>query len=49
MFTLSPDQKGIETLEPRGDGQAWEFTLSPDQKGIETLVDGPDAIGRGSH
>ena len=35
-FTLSPDQKGIET--PNEDGIAYfeRFTLSPDQKGIET-------------
>ena len=35
-FTLSPDQKGIETrTEGRSDGGK-PFTLSPDQKGIET-------------
>ena len=35
-FTLSPDQKGIET--PNDCCPIWdsEFTLSPDQKGIET-------------
>mgnify|MGYP005842213591 CR=1 FL=1 len=35
-FTLSPDQKGIETgRRPRENGIRM-FTLSPDQKGIET-------------
>ena len=35
-FTLSPDQKGIETLQPGDLGGDLRFTLSPDQKGIET-------------
>ena len=34
-FTLSPDQKGIETPMVAG-ADAMSFTLSPDQKGIET-------------
>ena len=39
-FTLSPDQKGIETYgSSRVDGGS-EFTLSPDQKGIETISTG---------
>ena len=39
-FTLSPDQKGIETMVRR-DGDAYvSFTLSPDQKGIETVSHG---------
>ena len=36
LFTLSPDQKGIETADRRQVATVWEFTLSPDQKGIET-------------
>ena len=35
-FTLSPDQKGIETPTPGAGGDCAPFTLSPDQKGIET-------------
>ena len=35
-FTLSPDQKGIETVGGRTLGVCVVFTLSPDQKGIET-------------
>ena len=35
-FTLSPDQKGIETSDFPSLVVAREFTLSPDQKGIET-------------
>ena len=36
MFTLSPDQKGIETATAESDDDDIAFTLSPDQKGIET-------------
>mgnify|MGYP005844536451 CR=1 FL=1 len=36
MFTLSPDQKGIETSFWMMSGAMSSFTLSPDQKGIET-------------
>ena len=36
LFTLSPDQKGIETLALVDLEFETEFTLSPDQKGIET-------------
>ena len=37
MFTLSPDQKGIETCEQTSHLPSFiVFTLSPDQKGIET-------------
>ena len=35
-FTLSPDQKGIETPNFAPDFVPPKFTLSPDQKGIET-------------
>ena len=35
-FTLSPDQKGIETLFGIWTDEGGLFTLSPDQKGIET-------------
>ena len=35
-FTLSPDQKGIETVGLGGVDGRGLFTLSPDQKGIET-------------
>ena len=38
LFTLSPDQKGIETSEPVQVGLGGRFTLSPDQKGIETYL-----------
>ena len=38
-FTLSPDQKGIETSSQRLGGGWWWFTLSPDQKEIETILD----------
>ena len=37
-FTLSPDQKGIETVQPATGVCDQGFTLSPDQKGIETSV-----------
>ena len=37
LFTLSPDQKGIETGGPPPWDVHAKFTLSPDQKGIETL------------
>ena len=40
-FTLSPDQKGIETFPLSSLLRSILFTLSPDQKGIETL--GPTA------
>ena len=36
-FTLSPDQKGIETRHHAQSVAPKSFTLSPDQKGIETL------------
>ena len=36
VFTLSPDQKGIETSETVRMTSPSGFTLSPDQKGIET-------------
>ena len=36
VFTLSPDQKGIETHERLSRLENPRFTLSPDQKGIET-------------
>ena len=35
-FTLSPDQKGIETIKALNRLSQVRFTLSPDQKGIET-------------
>ena len=35
-FTLSPDQKGIETIVVVTEQFGNKFTLSPDQKGIET-------------
>ena len=47
MFTLSPDQKGIETRNLAGRQQESKFTLSPDQKGIETksvFPSGPGSI-----
>ena len=37
-FTLSPDQKGIETPRIVSASDPSSFTLSPDQKGIETIV-----------
>ena len=37
VFTMSPDQKGIETDCPRRVEVDW-FTMSPDQKGIETSL-----------
>ena len=37
MFTMSPDQKGIETNRPHRGEFPNQFTMSPDQKGIETL------------
>ena len=37
LFTMSPDQKGIETAMDRGPVRRARFTMSPDQKGIETL------------
>ena len=36
MFTMSPDQKGIETSVQVRDNIRPAFTMSPDQKGIET-------------
>ena len=35
-FTMSPDQKGIETFDREGSVHSCRFTMSPDQKGIET-------------
>ena len=35
-FTMSPDQKGIETLWTYRIRPQRPFTMSPDQKGIET-------------
>ena len=37
-FTLSPDQKGIETYPHLPKVRVVGFTLSPDQKGIETKL-----------
>ena len=37
LFTLSPDQKGIETLGLCAKTLSDWFTLSPDQKGIEKI------------
>ena len=46
-FTLSPDQKGIETDYGGGKRGETTFTLSPDQKGIETPADSCDShVGR---
>ena len=36
MFTMSPDQKGIETSTGNPYAEGTTFTMSPDQKGIET-------------
>ena len=46
MFTLSPDQKGIETAGRIVVFENREFTLSPDQQGIETPVN-DNNIGAG--
>ena len=35
-FTMSPDQKGIETRHVHSNESLAMFTMSPDQKGIET-------------
>ena len=36
-FTMSPDQKGIETDVLARMAAIPSFTMSPDQKGIETI------------
>ena len=38
MFTMSPDQKGIETIYGIAFYLPFWFTMSPDQKGIETIA-----------
>ena len=45
-FTMSPDQKGIETGLCAKIRSACAFTMSPDQKGIETRIVG--SFGPGS-